>query len=440
VKIAVVGAGVSGLVCALRAQQAGHEVVVFERSATVGGRMASAHPGGRTVDVGANLLLLDRYTRLRAVADEVGLGETLFAFEPGGRGGILEDGDVLHLAPTTVADLVRAGGLSWGARVRLLRWALRAWRGADDLDFFDLSAGDDALDGEDAWAGLVDVCGEEVVRKLVDPFVRTFHFHGAGRLSRKAIEALAALFVGGDGGFVTGGFRGQMEALPRAIAAHLDVRLGVEVTSVTTCEGGVAVEAVGAGGPAVFDRVVLATTASVARRIWRTPTVVQADVLDAVDYAPTVVCSFVVPEAASGKFEGIWVPFSESAMICNCANEACKGATDGVEAVLSFGLHEEAARWMMSLSDEAISALVANEWARLMPACRGRMTPLHVQRWPEAIPVYGPGDLTRVARFWRHGQGDGGVWLCGDWLNHPWLEGSVRCGERVAAALAGGGV
>ena len=46
--------------------------------------------------------------------------------------------------------------------------------------------------------------------------------------------------------------------------------------------------------------------------------------------------------------------------------------------------------------------------------------------------------MTRVDRFWRDGQGEGGVWLCGDWLNHPWLEGAVRCGERVAIALGEG--
>jgi predicted NAD/FAD-dependent oxidoreductase len=46
-------------------------------------------------------------------------------------------------------------------------------------------------------------------------------------------------------------------------------------------------------------------------------------------------------------------------------------------------------------------------------------------------------DFNAPRKFWENGQGQGGVWLCGDYLNHPWVEGAVRCGEKVAARLAG---
>jgi oxygen-dependent protoporphyrinogen oxidase len=433
--VAVVGAGVSGLTAAWRLQQAGHRIVVFEREARVGGRMATVDVGGFRIDVGANLML-ENYARLRALADEVGLGDQWFAFHAG-RGGIQVDGRIASVAPTSLGDLLRPDGLSIASRARLLAFLVRSWHARGSLDFFDLGTGDPALDTVDAWTGASEACGPEVVELLVDPFVRTFHFHSARKLSMKYFAALAALFMD-EGGFVPHGFRGFMQALPDALAARLDVRTGTAVEAVRPVDGGV--EVVVAGEAGRYDAVVVATTASVARRVLVAPTARQAAVLDGVAYAPTLMSSFRVPAEAAGDFEGIWIPFGESAIVSDCANEACKGARQGDDVVLTLGLHEEAATLLLDAPDDVVLGLVANEWGRLAPACRGRMTGLHVHRWREAMPVYGVGHLNKVQAFWESGQGEGRVWLAGDWLNHPWLEGSVRCGERVAglvdAALA----
>lgn len=428
--VAIVGAGLAGLTCAWRLQQAGHRVVLFEREARAGGRMASVDVDGFRVDVGANLMLAN-YTHLRALADEVGLGEQWFKFEAG-RGGIQVDGRIASVAPTSLGDFLRPQGLSVASRARLLAFLMRAWRSRDDLDFFDLGVGDPSLDTLDAWSGSLEACGQEVVELLVDPFVRTFHFHSARKLSMKYFAALAALFMD-EGGFSTHGFRGFMQALPDALAARLDVRLGTVVDAVRPVADGV--EVVVGEQAERYDAVVVATTASVARRLLVAPSPRQAAVLDGVTYAPTLMCSFRVPAEAAGDFEGLWIPFGESALVSDCANEACKGARQGDDVLLTLGLHEEAAALLLDTPDEVVLGLVANEWGRLAPACRGRMTGLHVHRWREAMPVYGVGHLTKVQAFWEAGQGDGCVWLAGDWLNHPWLEGSVRCGERVAGLV-----
>ncbi len=53
-RVIVVGAGISGLSCARELVAAGHRVSIYERSAVVGGRMASPRFHGRRVDSGAS--------------------------------------------------------------------------------------------------------------------------------------------------------------------------------------------------------------------------------------------------------------------------------------------------------------------------------------------------------------------------------------------------
>ena len=135
------------------------------------------------------------------------------------------------------------------------------------------------------------------------------------------------------------------------------------------------------------------------------------------------------------QFHGIWVPVKESWIVGGCANELCKGGADEEWVVLSMGLQPEAAELWAHLDDAAVTRMVEREWVRLFPAYEGRLRPLNVARWPCALPVYRPGWVGRVRSFLAEGQGAGGVYLCGDYLAHPWMEGSVRCGEEVAARV-----
>lgn len=429
-RIAIVGAGISGLVCAHRLAARGHRVVVFEAGEAVGGRMRTVVREGLAVDVGANLLLAN-YDRLHALAAEIGIAETLFAFESGA-GGILRDEELTSFGPKSAFDVLRYRGVSFASRMQLLRYFLRASAWTESLDFFDLSVGDDVDEARDAYSVVSERLGSEVADYLVDPFVRTFHFHGAQAISMKVFDALAALFVGRDG-FVPTGFRGFMSALPEALAARLDVRRGRAVRSVVAASGEEA--SVRVDGEA-FDRVVLAVPAPIALAMLEGGSVPMRVLLASTRYASTIDVAFRVPLAVAEDFEGIWVPFRESVVISECANDACKGSRDGTDCVFTMGLHAETGAHWLDRSDEAIFHDVALEWSRLFPRYAGRLRGLHVERWPHAIPIYSPEHVAGVRAFLARqdgaGQGAGGVFVCGDYLNHPWVEGSIRCGEKVA--------
>jgi protoporphyrinogen oxidase len=276
--------------------------------------------------------------------------------------------------------------------------------------------------------------GDEATDYVVDSFIRTFHFHGAKKMSVKYFEALATLLLK-RGEFRLFGLRDFMQVLPETLARQLTVRYGNPITRVAASSGGAGVELVGPSGATTYDRVVLATTAEAARRILATASPAQAELLAHATSSSTAVCSFTVPVQVAGDFEGIWVPFHESQIICAVSNETAKGSSDGARCVISVFLHEEASALWRERQDGQVMQAVADELVRLFDRYAGALEPLHVQRWPEALPIYGVGQVARVSAFWADGQGDGGVWLCGDYLNHPWVEGAVRCGEKVAARM-----
>jgi monoamine oxidase len=90
--VIVVGAGLSGLVCARRLREAGKSVVVLEARDRIGGRMHSIPFAGTTIDLGAQWMSVGQ-PRLAALAAELGVssfpqereGTPLFAIEDGRR-------------------------------------------------------------------------------------------------------------------------------------------------------------------------------------------------------------------------------------------------------------------------------------------------------------------------------------------------------------------
>lgn len=426
-RLAVVGAGIAGLACAHRLATRGHRVTVYEREPRPGGRMSTVEAGGFRIDIGTNLLV-GHYHRLQALLAELGIADQWFEFQVGA-GGVLRDQALTSFTPQSLLEVIGYQGLSLASRLELVRYFLGTLRWQGELDFFDLSAGDDELDGIDAYSWTRDHVTPEVAEYLVDPFIRTFHFHGAHHLSMKYFHALAVLFMT-EGGFRSYGLRDLMIALPRALASRLDVRFGTPVRAVAGGPGGVVVETT--GKVESFDQAVLAVPGPVARRLLLDPGAAQAELLTAVRYSSTLSIAYAVPRAVVADFEGIWVPWKESRIVSEGTNETCKGCADDRDCVLNLAVHEEAARGLLTLPDPEAARLVADEWGRLFPAYAGKLRPLHVQRWRHALPVYGPGTITKVKRLLPEAQGAKGIWFAGDWLNSPWVEGALRGGERTA--------
>lgn len=234
-RVAVVGAGISGLSAAERLASAGVRVVVFESGERPGGAIRTERAGGWLVEEGPNTVL-DTTPRVAPLLEALRLDRERIEPRPEARRRyIVRDGRP-HALPASPHALLRTPLLSLRGKLRALREPLvRARRGSEDESVADLVARR---------------LGREVADRLLEPFVGGVYAGRADRLSaRHAFPKLHALEAE-HGGLLRGlrarararrrggetrrggmfSFPDGLETLPRALAAVEGVELRTGTT------------------------------------------------------------------------------------------------------------------------------------------------------------------------------------------------------------------
>src|SRR5438105_4772111 len=136
VRVAVIGAGLAGLVSGMRLQEAGHQVVILEARDRVGGRVLSLHDGfrdGQYADIGAEIIYQGQ-TNIVELVERFGLNLTPHMSLGRELPDLLMDGVKLDRGETAevVSELREAytenppapfeSVAAWGRRVRVGRW------------------------------------------------------------------------------------------------------------------------------------------------------------------------------------------------------------------------------------------------------------------------------------------------------------------------------
>ena len=231
--VIVVGAGLAGLRCAARLEQAGLRVLVLEASDGVGGRIRTDLVDGFRCDRGFQLLN-PAYPAVRRWIDTEALRLQRFAPGVAVR---RDDGLALLADPRRATLLLRRTLASGLVRPRelagLARWAgptlavpQRTARATGDLTL----------------AGSLDAAGVTgpLRREVLDPFLAGVLADSTGSSSANYVRLLVRAFALGTPGLPELG----MQALPHQVAAGLrePVRLGVGATALREEPGGVAVD------------------------------------------------------------------------------------------------------------------------------------------------------------------------------------------------------
>ncbi|MCB9287952.1 MAG: protoporphyrinogen oxidase [Lewinellaceae bacterium] len=135
-RVAVIGAGVSGLCTAYWLQKNGFEVRVFEKTAHAGGVIASERVNGFLVDLGPNSTL-ETSEVLKELVEELGLGaEKVYASEVSNKRYIVRNGKLMPI-PMSVLSFLQTGLFSWKAKLRLLQEPFLKPTLGDDISLAD---------------------------------------------------------------------------------------------------------------------------------------------------------------------------------------------------------------------------------------------------------------------------------------------------------------
>lgn len=461
-RVAVIGGGIAGLAAARTLAHGGVEVVVFESSTTVGGKLrTSPFHGHAAVDEGPDAFLA-RLPWATTLAREVGLGDTLVSPESGtasvwwGRMHDIPSGLLLGM-PTDVMALARSRLISWPgkARAALEPFLPRTSIAHDSLGRYVRAR-----------------FGDQVHERLVDPLVGSIYAADTDRFSLAAVPQIADLagrsrsvLVAGrsmpspapSAGPVFYAPAGGLGALAEAVAddarSHgATFRTGCTVTAIEATGSGWHVEhhsgvATGdtagdtgsgdsASGGTAFDAVILATPAAATAALVARSAPDAATLLADVETADVVMVTLAVPrsswpERLRGR-SGYLVPKPQQRLVTACSFGSQKWAhwaSDDHE-ILRVSLGRDGLP-VLGHDDETLLAAAVDEVGRhlgidLQPSAT-RLT-----RWAGAFPQYRPQHAARVAAV-EEVLPDGLV-VCGASHHGIGIPACVNSAQRAAAA------
>ncbi|KAJ0053057.1 hypothetical protein Pint_02956 [Pistacia integerrima] len=161
-RVAVVGAGVSGLAAAYKLKSHGLNVIVFEAEGKAGGKLRSISQGGLIWDEGANTMT-ESETEVRNLLDDLGIREKQQFPIAQNKRYVVRNG-VPILIPSDPIALIKSNILSTQSKLQIILEPF-LWKKSDSTVVSDANA------NESVGGFFQRHFGKEVVDFLIDPFV-----------------------------------------------------------------------------------------------------------------------------------------------------------------------------------------------------------------------------------------------------------------------------
>jgi phytoene dehydrogenase-like protein len=406
--VVIVGAGVSGLCCALELQQRGVKFLLLEADEAIGGRVRTDRVDGFLLDRGFQVLLT-AYPEVQSSLDLDAL--RLGRFAPGAM--VRSDGRFAKLA-----NPIRRPGDAWSTLtsgiatpldgLRIARLWLRLGRG-DPM----------RLLSEDAQDTLSALRAAGFSARLVESFFRPFLggvlLDRELRASSRAFEFLFRMFAEGDAALPAEG----MGAIPHQLAARLSpptLRMRVRVARLE--DSGVVLQS---GERINAAATVIATSAPVASKLLpglQVPGMNPATCLhfDAPE-SPPVGDFLLLDGDGTGPINELCVPSAVS------PSYAPPGRSLVSASVIGAALRQ----------DDELEAAAREQLCSWFGPSVESWRLLRVDRISDALPAQPPGALEPAQ---RNPQIAPKLFVCGDYRDLASLQGAMASGRRAARAVS----
>ena len=441
-RVAVLGAGLSGLRAASELARMGHQVRLYEARDAVGGRARGEWRAGHWLD-GAWPVLGGRDLELARFAREQGVGDLVSPLRPVQttllRGEEAHPVEGLHLR-----GAARIPGPTLRERAKLLRWARLMRRYAPSLDA-DEPERAAALDDRSIADHVGLYFGRGALEFWLAPEVQGLFGDSVEDLSRVALlQHARSCGLGQKRPGLPGLPRRPLLELAQATAESLDVARGAMVTRIDEQPaGGFELEVAQSDGGTsrvAYEAVIVALGAAEAARVGRTLLIsAERDFLREVRERPVLTLAVALEGVHTGLPQELRIPRREDSAISSLVVEPGQSggrAPDGRSQMVMLARDGFADRWSDMASDVVTKNLLSSlELAR--PGTGERVLTTHLGRGTQAF--FEVGHYRRLARFARVQEDRRSLgrrlYWCGDYLSGPSFEAATRSGLRAARSL-----
>mmetsp|Transcript_158524 Transcript_158524/g.279895 ORF Transcript_158524/g.279895 Transcript_158524/m.279895 type:complete len:428 (-) Transcript_158524:102-1385(-) len=415
-KVAVVGAGVAGLVCAKELEKAGIDIELFEAADRVGGRVQTDYYQGYKLDLGFQILL-DAYPEARRHLDYSSL--SLRCFAPGA---VLAHAGQLKVVahplkyPWQLLGTFRTA-LAWGLMssvmdvLRLLKLVVH-WIFSSPYRQLETASKVQTTSALLKDLGL----SNNMVNQFLRPFFEAIYVSPLQEQSSAMFNFVLRMLAFGGAALPERGMR----AIPEYLASTLkgQIRLSTSVEEVRS--SGVKVD----GDWKSFDAVVVATAwpAASSMLALSPPRATRSATWYFALQSPPPVADPLIILQSYGKDD----PCESELMRSRVVNIGFPSTVQpsyappghALAAVTVMGMQAEEA-WVRS-QVESMLGMDCSSWQLLRKYDIG----FHQ---PAQVPLQLPGDVATSVD---------GIFCCGDHRSYPTLDGAMLSGRLVAAAVA----